>query len=51
MSWQIVPTRLIELLGDPDPKASQRVMGAMLEMKKLDIAGLEQAAAASTISH
>lgn len=51
VSWQIVPTRLIELLGDPDPKASQRVMGAMLEMKKLDIAGLEQAAAASTISH
>jgi predicted 3-demethylubiquinone-9 3-methyltransferase (glyoxalase superfamily) len=46
LSWQIVPSRLIELLGDPDPETSQRVMRAMLEMKKIDIATLEQAAAA-----
>jgi predicted 3-demethylubiquinone-9 3-methyltransferase (glyoxalase superfamily) len=46
VSWQIVPTRLTELLGDPDPETSQRVMRAMLEMKKIDIATLEEAAAA-----
>jgi predicted 3-demethylubiquinone-9 3-methyltransferase (glyoxalase superfamily) len=46
VSWQIVPTRLTELLGDPDPETSERVMRAMLEMKKIDIATLEQAAAA-----
>jgi predicted 3-demethylubiquinone-9 3-methyltransferase (glyoxalase superfamily) len=47
VSWQIVPTRLTELLGDPDPETSQRVMRAMLTMKKIDIATLEQAAAAA----
>lgn len=46
LSWQIVPTRLTELLDDPDPETSQRVMRAMLEMRKIDIAALEQAAAA-----
>ena len=46
MSWQVVPTRLRELLGAPDPEISQRVMRAMLEMRKIDIATLEQAAAA-----
>ena len=46
VSWQVVPTRLPELLGDPDAETSQRVMRAMLEMKKIDIATLEQAAAA-----
>ena len=46
LSWQIVPKRLMELLSDPDRERSQRVMKAMLEMKKLDIAGLEQAAEA-----
>ncbi len=45
VSWQIVPRRLTELLGDPDPETSQRVMRAMLAMKKIDIATLEQAAA------
>ena len=45
VSWQIVPTRLHELLADPDPNTSQRVMDAMLQMGKLDIAGLEHAAA------
>ena len=44
MSWQIVPTALPELLADPDPETSQRVMEAMLKMKKIDIAALEQAA-------
>jgi predicted 3-demethylubiquinone-9 3-methyltransferase (glyoxalase superfamily) len=44
LSWQIVPTRLGELLGDRDPARAQRAMTAMLGMKKLDIAELEQAA-------
>lgn len=46
VSWQIVPNRLSELLGDPDPETSQRVMRAMLQMRKIDIEALEQAAAA-----
>ena len=37
LSWQIVPTVLPELLGDPDPKKAGRVMQAMMTMKKLDI--------------
>ncbi len=48
VSWQIVPTRLMELVGDPDPERSQRAMRAMLEMKKIDIAALEQAAMAGS---
>ena len=47
VSWQVVPTRLGELLGSPDPAASQRCMTAMLAMVKLDIAALERAAAGS----
>jgi predicted 3-demethylubiquinone-9 3-methyltransferase (glyoxalase superfamily) len=43
LSWQIVPTALPELLSDPDPEKSQRVMKAMLTMKKLDIRALKQA--------
>src|SRR5438874_7102392 len=43
LSWQIVPTALFELLSDPDPKKSQRVMKAMLTMKKLDIQALKRA--------
>lgn len=43
LSWQIVPTVLGELLKDPDPRKSQSVMKAMLQMKKLDIAGLKEA--------
>ena len=46
LSWQIIPSRLPELLGDPDPEKSERAMRAMLEMKKIDIAALENAAAA-----
>jgi predicted 3-demethylubiquinone-9 3-methyltransferase (glyoxalase superfamily) len=43
VSWQIIPTVLGELLGDPDPAKAQRVMQAMLQMSKLDIATLRQA--------
>ena len=43
VSWQIVPTVLFELMGGTDPKKSQRVMQAMLQMKKLDVAALRQA--------
>jgi predicted 3-demethylubiquinone-9 3-methyltransferase (glyoxalase superfamily) len=46
LSWQIVPNRLLELLEDPDKERAQRVMGAMLEMKKIEIDELERAAAA-----
>ncbi|MDQ4070025.1 MAG: VOC family protein [Actinomycetota bacterium] len=44
VSWQIVPTRLLELVNDPDPERSQRATAAMLGMNKIDIAALEQAA-------
>jgi predicted 3-demethylubiquinone-9 3-methyltransferase (glyoxalase superfamily) len=43
LSWQVVPTVLAELLSDPDPEKSQRVMRAMLTMKKLDIRALQDA--------
>ena len=43
LSWQIVPTVLEQLLNDPDPKKSLRVMKAMLQMNKLDIKTLKQA--------
>jgi predicted 3-demethylubiquinone-9 3-methyltransferase (glyoxalase superfamily) len=45
VSWQIVPTVLPELLGDPDPEKAQRVMQAMLNMKKIEIDALDRAAA------
>lgn len=43
LSWQIVPSVLREMLGDPDPAKSKRVMEAMLKMKKLDIRALTNA--------
>jgi predicted 3-demethylubiquinone-9 3-methyltransferase (glyoxalase superfamily) len=43
LSWQIVPESLGRLLNDPDPQKAQRVMGAMMTMKKIDIAELERA--------
>jgi predicted 3-demethylubiquinone-9 3-methyltransferase (glyoxalase superfamily) len=46
LTWQIVPTRLQELLDDPDPAKAKRVMEAMMDMVKMNIAGLERAAAA-----
>jgi predicted 3-demethylubiquinone-9 3-methyltransferase (glyoxalase superfamily) len=44
VSWQIVPTALHELLSDPDREKSQRVMQAMLQMKKIEIGALQEAA-------
>jgi predicted 3-demethylubiquinone-9 3-methyltransferase (glyoxalase superfamily) len=43
LSWQITPRVLIEMIGDKDPQKSQRVMQAMLQMKKIDIPTLKQA--------
>jgi predicted 3-demethylubiquinone-9 3-methyltransferase (glyoxalase superfamily) len=43
LSWQIIPTALMELMNDPDPAKSGRVMQAILAMKKIDIEGLERA--------
>jgi predicted 3-demethylubiquinone-9 3-methyltransferase (glyoxalase superfamily) len=43
VSWQVVPTVLPALVGDPDSKKSQRAMQAMLKMKKLDIDQLQRA--------
>ena len=43
ISWQIVPTRMIELLSDADPVKSQKIMMAMLNMKKIIISDLEKA--------
>jgi predicted 3-demethylubiquinone-9 3-methyltransferase (glyoxalase superfamily) len=47
LSWQIVPTELPELLGDPDREKASRVLKTMLTMKKLDIRALRQAAESS----
>ena len=44
LSWQVVPARLMELLSDPDDAAAQRAMAAMLQMRKIDIGGVEAAA-------
>jgi predicted 3-demethylubiquinone-9 3-methyltransferase (glyoxalase superfamily) len=43
VSWQIIPTALSTMLNDPDPARSQRVMKAMLQMTKIDIAALKRA--------
>jgi predicted 3-demethylubiquinone-9 3-methyltransferase (glyoxalase superfamily) len=43
LSWQIIPRGLTEMLGDSDPARAQRVMTAMLGMKKIDIKGLVDA--------
>jgi predicted 3-demethylubiquinone-9 3-methyltransferase (glyoxalase superfamily) len=44
LSWQVIPTRMNELLADPDPERAQRAMQAMLKMGKLIVADLEKAA-------
>jgi predicted 3-demethylubiquinone-9 3-methyltransferase (glyoxalase superfamily) len=44
LSWQIAPKRLGELMSDPDQAKVKRVAEAMLQMVKLDVAGLEAAA-------
>jgi len=43
VSWQVVPTVLVEMMSDPDKEKSGRAMEAMLQMKKLDIAELKRA--------
>jgi predicted 3-demethylubiquinone-9 3-methyltransferase (glyoxalase superfamily) len=47
LSWQVVPDRLGELLSDPDPGRSQRAMQAMLQMQKIEVKVLEDAANAA----
>jgi len=44
LSWQIIPKVLGELLGNKDPQIAQRAMKAMLQMSKIDIRALQQAA-------
>lgn len=43
VSWQIIPTTLVDLMSDPDPVKSGRVARAMMQMQKIDIAALERA--------
>ena len=43
LSWQITPNALMEMIADPDPQKSNRVMQAMMQMIKIDIAKLRQA--------
>lgn len=43
VSWQVVPVALMEMLSKPDTAASQRAIGVMLGMKKLDLAVLQRA--------
>jgi len=43
LSWQVVPSRMAEWMADLDPRRSERVMNAVLTMKKLDLAALEAA--------
>ncbi|MCC3652266.1 VOC family protein [Streptomyces sp. S07_1.15] len=43
VSWQIIPTVLLDMVGDPDPEKAKRATEAMLGMKKLDIAELRKA--------
>ena len=43
LSWQMVPTVLSEMMKDKDPEKSKRVMQAVLQMVKLDIAALQEA--------
>ncbi|MEL6138282.1 MAG: VOC family protein [Cyanobacteria bacterium J06628_6] len=44
LSWQIIPTRLIELLNDADPARARRVQEAMMQMVKIDLAEIERVA-------
>ena len=43
LSWQVVPSALDEMMSDPDPVRSSRVMQAMLQMKKMDLGALRRA--------
>lgn len=44
VSWQVTPTRLLELISDPEPKRASRAMEAMMKMSKINIAEVERAA-------
>lgn len=44
LSWQITPTALLEAINDPDQAKAKRAMGAMMKMKKIDIAEVRRAA-------
>jgi predicted 3-demethylubiquinone-9 3-methyltransferase (glyoxalase superfamily) len=43
LSWQVIPRALTDLLSDPDPVKSQKVVKAMLGMRKIDVQGLHDA--------
>ena len=43
LSWQIIPSALLELMGSKDPEKSKRVMEAMMQMSKIDVATLQRA--------
>lgn len=43
LSWQVIPTKVLELIKDPDSPRAQRATKAMLQMKKLDVAALQRA--------
>ena len=45
VSWQVVPTQLMELLSDPDPDKARRAMQAMVQMMKIDLETLRKATA------
>ena len=47
VSWQVVPSALAHMFGDPKNPGSQRAMQALLQMKKIDVAALERAFAGS----
>jgi len=49
VSWQVIPRVLPQLLSDPDPAKAGRAMNAMLQMSKIDVAQLEQAAEGGTV--
>ena len=49
LSWQIAPRLLIERMGDADPAKAKRVMEAMMEMKRIDIAAIERAYQGETV--
>jgi predicted 3-demethylubiquinone-9 3-methyltransferase (glyoxalase superfamily) len=50
LSWQIVPRALVEMLGDPDPARSARVVEAMMSMTKIDVQALRDAYAGVSTS-
>ena len=47
LSWQVIPTGLVDLMSDPDPRAAGRVAQALMTMQKIDLARLQRAHAAA----